>query len=412
MKYFRTFGATALAFCLALSFGTAQAAPKPLNIGLILSMSGPFSTYGNQIKRGIELYVAEHGDEVAGRQIKLLVEDDTGIAPQLAKRKAKQLIINDDVEILAGFDLTPNAFAAAPLATRAKVPMVVMNAATASITEKSPYIVRVSMTLAQGAWPMAQWAYNNDIRSVYILAADYGPGHGAAKQFQETFASLGGTIVDTVFTPVSTPDYAPYLQKVKEAKPDALFMFVPPGSSMVSLMKGYEKRGLGKDGIVKLGPGDMTDEETLSALGDAALGMVTAFHYAEAHESAANQAFVKTWYKAYPDQRPNFMAVAGYDGMHMIYQALEKTGGDTTAPAFIKAVEGMSWISPRGPVSIDADTREITQNEYIRKLERVDGQLQNIEFAVYKAVQDPAKTGGVLEDVEFEQFDAAAPSDQ
>lgn len=412
MKLFKTLGVCALAFSITLAFGPAQAAPKPLKIGLVLSMSGPFATFGKQIQRGINLYMAEHGDVVAGRKIKLIIEDDTGIAPQIAKRKAKQLIINDRVDILAGFDLTPNAFSVAPLATKAKVPMVVMNAATSSITTKSPYIVRVSMTLAQGAWPMAKWAYANGVRTVYILAADYGPGHGAAKQFTETFTRLGGEIVGTVFTPVSTPDYAPYLQRVEDASPDALFMFVPPGSSMVALMKGFEKRGLGDAGIRKLGPGDMTDEATLDALGDAALGMITAFHYSEAHQSPENEAFVEAYYEAYPDQRPNFMAVAGYDGMHLIYQALKKTDGDASVEAFIDAVKGMSWVSPRGPVTIDPDTRDIIQNEYIRKLVRVDGVLQNVEFAVFKDVKDPAKVEGQLKNVEFEKFESVDISDK
>lgn len=402
MKLGKTLGMAALALSVMLAFGPAQAAPKPLKIGLVLSMSGPFSTFGKQIQRGIKLYMAEHGDVVAGRKIQLIVKDDTGIAPQLAKRKAKQLIINERVDILAGFDLTPNAFSVAPLATQAKVPMVVMNAATSSITEKSPYIVRTSMTLAQGSWAMAKWAYANGMRTVFILAADYGPGHGAAKQFTETFTNLGGKIVGTLFTPVTTPDYSAYLQRVEDAKPDAMFTFVPPGSSMVALMKGFEKRGLGDMGIKKIGPGDMTDEATLDALGDAALGMVTAFHYSEAHQSPQNKAFVSAYYEAWPDQRPNFMAVAGYDGMHLIYQVLKKTGGDASAAAFIKAAAGMSWMSPRGPVTIDPDTRDIIQNEYIRKLMRVDGKLQNVEFAVYKQVKDPAKVGGQLKNIEFD----------
>jgi len=405
MKFMRSLGLVALALSVTIACAAAQA--KPLKIGLVLSMSGPFATYGKQIKRGIDLYMAEHGDTVAGRQVKLIVKDDTGIAPQVAKRDSQQLLIRDRVDILAGFDLTPNAFSAAPLATKAKVPMVVMNAATSSITKKSPYLVRVSMTLAQSAWAMAKWAHENDVNSVYILAADYGPGHGAAEQFKETFTQLGGDIVGTVFTPVDTPDYAPYLQRVEDADPDALFMFVPPGSSMVALMKGFEKRGLDKAGIRKLGPGDMTDEATLSALGDAALGMVTTFHYSEAHDSPQNKAFVKAFYKAYPDERPNFMAVAGYDGMHMIYKALEKTDGDASAETFLQAVKGMSWMSPRGQVTIDPDTRDIINNEYVRKLEDVDGKLQNVEFAVYKAVKDPAKVEGQLKNVEFESFEAA-----
>jgi branched-chain amino acid transport system substrate-binding protein len=389
MKLNKTLMTAALALGAALAFGTAQA--KDLKIGLVLSISGPFADYGKQIRHGIDLYMAEHGDTVAGRKVKILVRDDTGMAPQIAKREAQQLLINEKVDILAGFDLTPNAFSAAPLATEAKVPMVVMNAATSSVTEKSPYIVRVSMTLPQSAWAIAKWAYANGIHSAYTLVADYGPGHDAEEQFKQTFTSLGGKVVGGVRTPVTTTDYSPFLQRLKDAKPDAAFFFVPPGSSMVALMKGFRELGLEKAGIREMGPGDMTDEASLRALGDVALGMITAFHYSEAHDSPQNKAFTAAYAKAYPGERPNFMAVGGYDGMHLIYQALEQTKGDASGDAFMQAVKGMKWVSPRGPVQIDPQTRDIIQNEYIRKLERVDGELQNVEFATFEAVTDPGK---------------------
>ncbi|WP_368641877.1 ABC transporter substrate-binding protein [Castellaniella ginsengisoli] len=379
----------------ALSVGGAAfalpAQAKGLTIGLVLSMSGPFSDYGRQIQNGIETYMAQHGDTVAGRKIKLIVKDDTGIAPAIAKRQAQELLIKDKVDILAGFDLTPNAFSVAPLATEAKVPMIVMNAATSSITEKSPYIVRVSMTLPQSSWAIAQWAVKNDIDSAYILVADYGPGHDAQAQFKKTFTELGGKVLGEVRTPVNTPDYAPFLQRVKETQPDALFFFVPPGSSMVALAKNFREMGLDKLGIKEMGPGDMTDENSLAALGDNALGMITAFHYSDAHDSPENKAFVGAYAKAYPQDRANFMSVGGYDGMQLIYKVLEKTGGDASGDAFIKAAKGLKWESPRGPVQIDPDTRDIVQNEYIRKLERVDGELRNIEFATFEAVKDPGK---------------------
>src|SRR5690606_7903514 len=379
----------------ALSVGGAAfalpAQAKDLTIGLVLSMSGPFSDYGRQIQNGIETYMAQHGDTVAGRKIKLIVKDDTGIAPAIAKRQAQELLIKDKVDILAGFDLTPNAFSVAPLATEAKVPMIVMNAATSSITEKSPYIVRVSMTLPQSSWAIAQWAKTADIHSAYILVADYGPGHDAQEQFRKTFTELGGKIVGEVRTPVNTADYRPYLQRAKDSKPDALFFFVPPGSSMVALAKEFKTMEMDKDGVVEMGPGDMADENSLPALGDNALGMITAFHYSAAHDSPENKAFVAAYTKAYPDSNPNFMSVGGYDGMALIYKALEKTNGDASGDAFIAAARGMAWESPRGPVQIDPETRDIIQNEYIRKLERVDGELQNIEFATFEAVKDPGK---------------------
>uniref|UniRef100_UPI003342D410 ABC transporter substrate-binding protein n=1 Tax=Castellaniella defragrans TaxID=75697 RepID=UPI003342D410 len=381
----------------ALTLGAAVLVPshaqaEDLRIGLVLSMSGPFSDYGKQIENGIKLFMAERGDTVAGRKVVLIVKDDTGMAPAVAKRQAQELLIKDKVAILAGFDLTPNALSVAPLATEAKVPMIVMNAATSSITEKSPYIARVSMTLSQGSWAIAQWARQHDIGSAYILVADYGPGHDAQEQFKKTFTELGGRVAGEVRTPVNTPDYKPFLERVKDAKPDALFFFVPPGSSMVALAKEFKNMGLDQQGIRVMGPGDMTDENSLPALGDSALGMITAFHYSAVHDSPENKAFVAAYAKAYPGGHPNFMAVGGYDGMRLIYDALEATGGDAGGDAFIAAVKGMKWLSPRGPVQIDPETRDIVQNEYVRRIERVNGELQNVEFFMFEAVKDPGKS--------------------
>ena len=389
MKLIKTLGAMALAFGTAAAFNPAQA--KDLKIGIVMPMSGPFAAHGKQIKHGIDLYMAQHGDTVAGRKVQILIKDDTGISPAVAKRQAQELIIKDKVDILAGFTLTPNAFSVAPLATEAKLPMVVLNAATSAITEKSPNIVRVSMTLPQDTAPMAEWAHKNGVRKVYTLVADYGPGHDAEKQFQKTFTSLGGQIVGEVRTPVNTPDYSPFLQRIKDAKPDAVFLFVPNGEQGVALAKGFKERGLDQAGIKELATGDVTDEDVINAMGDAALGMITSFHYSAAHDSPENKAFVAAYHKAYPNDRPNFVAVAGYDGMHMIYQALEQTKGDAGVDAFMKAVKGMKWMSPRGPVEIDPQTRDIIQNVYIRKVERVDGVLQNVEFDKIEAVKDPGK---------------------
>jgi branched-chain amino acid transport system substrate-binding protein len=389
MKLKQILGTAVLAAGAATLVVPAHA--EDLKVGLVLSVSGPYADYGKQIQNGIETYMALHGDTVAGRKVRLIVKDDTGIAPAVAKRQAQELLIKEKVDILAGFDLTPNAFSAAPLATEAKVPMIVMNAATSSITEKSPYIVRVSMTLPQSSWAIAQWAIKNGIHSAYILVADYGPGHDAQQQFKKTFSELGGKVVGEVRTPVSTPDYAPFLQRVKETHPDALFFFVPPGSSMVALAKNFREMGLDKMGIKEMGPGDMTDENSLAALGDTALGMLTAFHYSAAHKSPENEAFVGAYAKAHPQDSANFMALGGYDGMQLIYKVLEKTGGDAGGDAFIAAAKGLQWESPRGPVQIDPETRDIIQNEYIRKLERVDGKLQNVEFATFEAVKDPGK---------------------
>lgn len=377
---------------LAVALGAMTSVQaEDVKIGVVMPMSGPFASHGKQLNNGIKLFMAEHGDTVAGKKIQILVKDDTGISPEVAKRQAQELLIKDKVNILAGFSLTPNAFSVAPLATQAKVPMVVLNAATSSITEKSPNIVRVSMTLPQDTAPMAKWAIDNGIKNVYTLVADYGPGHDAETQFKKSFTELGGTIVGDVRTPVKNPDFAPYLQKIKDIKPDAVFFFVPNGEQGVALAKGYTERGLAEAGIKALATGDVTDEDVLDAMGDNALGMITSFHYSQVHESPENKAFTAAYAKAYPSDRPNFMAVAAYDGMHMIYKALEQTKGDTSADAFMAAVKGMKWESPRGPIEIDPQTRDIIQNVYIRKVERVDGVLQNVEFDKIEAVKDPGK---------------------
>lgn len=377
---------------LAVALGAMTSVhAEDIKIGVVVPMSGPFASHGKQLNNGIKLFMAEHGDTVAGKKIQIIVKDDTGISPEIAKRQAQELLIKDKVNILAGFSLTPNAFSVAPLATQAKVPMVVLNAATSSITEKSPNIVRVSMTLPQDTAPMAKWAFDNGIKNVYTLVADYGPGHDAEAQFKKTFTELGGKIIGDVRTPVKSPDFAPYLQKIKDIKPDAVFFFVPNGEQGVALAKGYKERGLAEAGIKALATGDVTDEDVLDAMGDNALGMITSFHYSQVHESPENKAFTAAYAKAYPSDRPNFMAVAAYDGMHMIYQALEQTKGDASADAFMAAVKGMKWESPRGPIEIDPQTRDIIQNVYIRKVERVDGVLQNVEFDKVEAVKDPGK---------------------
>ncbi len=379
------------AFALAAAAGATWAA-DPVKIGLVLPMSGPFAAYGKQIEHGVKLYLSTHGDTFAGRKVQLILKDDSpGTAGDVSRRLAQELVVKDRVDILAGFGLTPSAFAVAPVATEAKKPMVVMNAATSSITTKSPYIVRTSMTLPQNSAPIADWAAKNNIKKVFTLVADYGPGHDAEAQFKKTFTAAGGQIVGEVRSPVRNPDFAPFLQRIKDAEPDAVFIFLPPGAETISFMKGFNERGLASAGIRLLSTGDLPDEDILDAIGDAALGLVTSFHYSEAHKSPTNKAYTEAYYKAYPNDRPNFMSVGGYDGMHLIAEVLKKTNGDTSAEKFVEAAKGMKWESPRGPVSIDPATRDIVQNIYIRKTERVDGKLQNVEFDHVPDFKDPGK---------------------
>jgi branched-chain amino acid transport system substrate-binding protein len=381
----------AFAACIAVLTGAAFGA-DPVKIGLVLPMSGPFAAYGKQIEHGVRLYLAQNGDTYGGRKIELILKDDSpGTAGDVSKRLAQELVVKDKVDILAGFGLTPSAFAVAPVATEGKKPMVVMNAATSAITTKSPYIVRTSHTLPQDTAPIATWAAKNKIKTAFTLVADFGPGQDAEAQFKKSFTAAGGQIVGEVRAPVKNPDFAPFLQKIKDTKPDAVFLFLPPGAETIAFMKGFTERGLGAAGIKLISTGDLTDEDILDAMGEAALGVVTSFHYAEAHKSPENQAYTAAYYKAYPKDRPNYMSVAGYDGMHLIAETLKKTGGNTDAEKFVEAAKGLKWVSPRGSISIDPATRDIVQTVYIRKVERVGGKLQNVEFDQVPDFKDPGK---------------------
>lgn len=385
-RWLAALGACALS--LASSIATAA---EPLKIGLVLPMSGPFSSYGKQIEHGVRLYLQQVGGTLSGRKVELIIKDDTGVAPELSKRAAQELVTKDKVDLLAGFGLTPAAFASAPIATQAKTPMIIMNAATSSITTKSDYIVRVSHTLPQDTAPIASWAAQNKIKTAYTLVADFGPGHDAEAQFKKTFTAAGGEIVGEVRTPVKNPDFSPFLQRIRDSKPEAVFLFLPPGEQTIAFMRGFEERGLAKAGVRIIATGDLTSEDMLEGMGDNALGIVNSFHYSEAHNSAENKAYVQAYYKAYPADRPNFMSVAGYDGMQLIAKTLEKTGGDASGEKFIAAAKGLSWTSPRGPISIDPQTRDIVQTIYIRKVEKVAGKLQNVEFDQVPNFKDPGK---------------------
>lgn len=374
----------------SLLFSACASADNTFKIGLILPMTGQQASTGRQVEAAAKLYMAQHGDTVAGRKIELIVKDDTTV-PDVTKRMAQELIVNDKVNVLAGFGITPSAFATAPLATQSKTPMVVMAAATSTITEASPYIVRTSFTLAQASVSIADWAPKHGIKKVVTLVSDYGPGIDAEKFFIQQFTANGGQVIDSLRVPMRNPDFAPFLQKVRDAKPDALFVFVPSGAG-AAVMKQFLERGMDKAGIKLIGTGDITDDDQLNGMGDGALGVVTAHHYAAAHPSAKNKEFVQAFEKANKGMRPNFMAVAGYDGMHVIYEALKATKGQGDGDALLAAMKGQSFESPRGPISIDPQTRDIVQNIYLRKVEKLNGQLHNVEFDVIKDVKDPGKT--------------------
>ena len=369
--------------------GLALAQSNTFKIGLILPMTGPFASTGKQIEAAARLYMAQNGDTVAGQKVELIVKDDTS-APDVTKRIAQELVVNDKVNVLAGFGLTPLALATAPIATQSKTPLVVMAAATSSITQASPYVIRTSFTLPQAAVTLGDWAPKNGLKKVVTLVADYGPGIDAEKYFKERFVLNGGQVPESLRVPMRNPDFAPFLQKVRDIKPDALYVFLPSGVG-AALMKQFAERGLDKAGIKLIGTGDITDDDILNGMGDVALGVVTTQHYSASHNSAVNKKFVAAFEKANAGMRPNFMAVGGYDGMRVIYEAAKKTKGGS-GDALLEAMKGQLFESPRGPMFIDAQTRDVVHNIYIRKVEKVNGELYNQEFDVIKDVKDPGKS--------------------
>jgi branched-chain amino acid transport system substrate-binding protein len=386
----RHFLGLAAATVAALTSPALRAQSATFKIGLILPMTGQQASTGKQIEAAVRLYMAQNGDMVAGKKVEVILKDDQA-TPDVTKRLAQELVVNDKVNVLAGFGVTPAALAAAPIATQSKTPLVVMAAATSSITEASPYIVRTSFTVPQAAVAMADWAPRNGIKRVVTLVSDYGPGIDAEKFFKDRLTFNGGQVVEALRVPLRTPDFAPFLQKVRDAKPDALFVFVPSGAG-AAVMKQFLERGLDKAGIKLIGTGDVTDDDQLNDMGDGALGVVTSHHYSAAHPSPANKKFVAAFEKANKGMRPNFMAVGGYDGMRVIYEALRATKGAGGGDALLAAMKGQIFESPRGPMFIDAQTRDVVQNIYLRKVERKDGQLYNIEFDVIKDVKDPGKS--------------------
>jgi len=378
----------AIAAALSLAAFSAQA-QTTVKIGALLPMTGQQQSTGVQISAAIRLYMAQHGDTVAGRKIQVIIKDD-GAVPDNSKRLAQELIVNDKVNFVVGFGVTPTALAVAPLATEARVPQIVMAAGTSIITERSPYIVRTSFTLPQSTVVMADWALKNGIRKVVSIVSDYAPGVDAEGSFKDTFAKGGGQLLEAIRVPLANPDFAPFLQRARDAKPDAVFIFVPSGQGG-TFVKQFIERGLDKAGIRIIGPGDVTDDDLLNGMGDQVIGTVTAHMYSAAHPSQMNKDYVAAFKKANPRLRPNFMSVGGYDGMHLIYEALTKAGGKTDGDALVAAMKGMAWESPRGPISIDPETRDIIQNIYMRRVEKVDGELYNVEFETFANVKDPGK---------------------
>ena len=364
----------------------------PIKVGLLAPYSGPFASLGVQLESGARAYLEAYGASFEGRTVELIVRDTTGMAPDVAKRLAQGLVVRDKVDFLAGFALTPNAMAVAPIATESKTPMVIMNAATSSLTTKSPYIVRVSLTLPQVTAPLATWAAKNAIRRVYTLVSDYAPGLDAEGQFKKSLEAAGGQILDGVRVPVQNPDFAPFIQRIKDAKPDAVFVFLPAGSQGIAFMKAFRERGLDQAGIKVIATGDVTEDQLLDAMGEQALGVVTTHHYSAAHESPENAKFKAAFAKVAPaGTRPNFMAVGAYDGMAAIAAVVRSLGGKLDGDRAMQAFKGLELDSPRGRIRIDPETRDVIQTVYVRKVEKKEDGYYNVEFEQFPEQKDPGK---------------------
>ena len=391
MKRMLLTGAAVLA---AAFLPVAANAQNTVKIGVIAAFSGQFADTAAQIDNGIKLYMKQHGDSVAGKKIEIIRKDTGGPNPDVAKRLAQELVVRDQVDILAGFTLTPEALGAAAVSAEAKKLMVVMNAATSIITEKSPYIVRVSLTLPEIGDTLGTWAVTKGkVKKVYTMVSDYGPGIDAETAFQKAFKAAGGEVVGSVRMPVANPDFSAFVQRAKDLNPESIFVFIPGGAQPAALGKAFAERSMDPNKIKILSSGEPVDETAIKALGDLALGRLSAWHYDYNHKSKMNADFVKA-FNAEFKRNPDFFAVGGYDGMHLIYEALKKTGGKTDGDALIAAAKGMKWESPRGPISIDPATRDIVQNVYIRRVEKVDGKIVNVEFDTVKDVKDPTHGGG------------------
>ncbi|MFC5458703.1 ABC transporter substrate-binding protein [Massilia niabensis] len=379
--------------CLGLAIlpfaSTPVFAQDTIKIGVIAAMTGPFVHIGKPFEEGIKTYMKLHGDQVAGKKIQIIYRDDGGSNVELSKRAAQELIAREKVNFLVGFSLTPSALAVAPVATQAKVPMIVMNAVTTGITAKSPYMLRTSMTMQQMTEPFGTWTAQNKINRVYSLVSDYSTGHDAEKLFAKGLTEAGGKIVGSSRTPMANPDYSPFVQRVKDEKPEALFFFAPGVEDGTGLLKAFSDKGLDKAGIRFLGVGDMTsDSPTLEALGDRALGAVTVLNYSTALDNDANRTFLKAYAAANPGRpAPTFVTVVAYDTIGMIYETVRQLGGKVTGDAAVKVLSNMKWNSPRGPISIDPKTRDIVQNMYIREVRKVNGKLVNHPIGVLKDVR-------------------------
>jgi len=386
MKRILLTGVAVLAATLLPAAGKAEDTVK---VGMIISLSGPFADTGVQMLNGAKLYVKQHGDTVAGKKIEIIAKDVGGINPPVAKRLAQELVTRDNVDVLAGFDLTPNALAAADVSAEAKKFMVNMNAATAIVITKSPYMVRTSFTVPQLNQTLGTWAEKSGgVKKAYTMVADFGPGIDAEAAFTKGFKDAGGDILGSVRMAVANPDFSAYVSRAKDLSPEGIFVMIPGGAQPGAFGKALAERGIDPKKTKVMGQMEITDEHAIASMGDVALGLITSGHYDYNHKSKMNSDFVKA-YNAEYKRNPDFFSVGGYDGMHVIYAALAKTKGKTDGESMIDAAKGLKWESPRGPMSIDPETRDVVQTVYIRQVEKVGGRLVNVEIAKIENVKSP-----------------------
>jgi branched-chain amino acid transport system substrate-binding protein len=375
---------------LALAGADSANAQDTIKIGVIMPYSGQFADTAAQMDNAIKLYMKQHGDTVAGKKIELIRKDTGGIAPDVAKRLAQELIVRDGADILAGFVLTPNALAAADVSAEAKKFMVVMNAATSIITLKSPYLARTSTTTPQLNQTLGTWAAKTGIKRIYTMVSDYGPGIDAETAFHIGFKEAGGEIVGSVRFPVANPDFSAFVQRAKDMNPDAIYIWIPGGAQPAAVGKALAERGIDASKVKILGQDALAGESALKSMGDVAVGIITCGEYDYNLNLPLNHEFVKA-YNVEFKRNPDFFSIGGYDGMHLIYETLKKTGGKADGDSLIAAAKGMSWMSPRGPMSIDPETRDVVQTVYIRRVEKVGDELRNVEFDKVENVKDPVK---------------------
>ena len=379
-----------LAAIAAVALGGAAYADT-IKVGVIGPFSGPFALQGKNFKAGIDAYMAMNGKKVGNDEVEVIYRDVPQADPAQSKALAQELVVKEHVQYLAGFYFTPDAMAVTPILKQANVPMVIFNAATSAITTKSPLVVRTSFTTWQTSTPIAKVAYDAGVKKVISVVSDYGPGVDAENAFKAGFEKQGGQVVEAVRMPLSTNDFSPIMQRIKDSGAQGVFAFLPSGPTTLGFVKAYNENGLKAGGIKLFAPGDLTQESDLPALGDAALGMQTTFHYAISHDSPENKAFVEAGDKAIGNPAElTFPAVGAFDGMHVIYKMIEATGGKQDAQKAVDAVKGLSWVSPRGPVTIDAESRHITQNIYLREVTKgADGKYYNKEIQTFEKQGDP-----------------------